>query len=128
MLALGLLLVLAGGAVGIAVALHNTDPATITAFGQSYDMTLLGVFLVGTVVGIVVMTGFSLMIAGALGRRDRRRALNERVVDVRSEKEQLEEENARLRAQLSEGTLVDAGDPYPVEGDAQRGRHSLRQD
>ena len=128
MLALGLLLVLAGGAVGIAVALHNTDAATISAFGQSYDMTVLGVFLVGAVVGIAVMTGFSLMVAGALGRRDRHRVLKDRVVDVRTEKEQLEEENARLRAQMSDGTAARtdvAADPYPTETTTRRGRHSV---
>ena len=126
MLALGLLLVIAGGAVGIAVAMHNTDAATISAFSQSYDMTVLGVFLIGAVVGIVVMTGFGLMVAGVLGRRDRQRLLNDRVVDARTENEQLEEENARLRAAMTEGTAVDAGDPYPTETETRTGRHKVR--
>ena len=126
MLPLGLLLVVAAGAVGIAIAMHNTDPATLAAFGQSYDMTTLGVFLVGAVVGIAAMTGFALMTAGALGRRDRRRVLKTRVRDAHSEKEQLAEENARLRAQVNDSTVVDSGDPYPTESDVstRRGRHS----
>ena len=117
MLPLGLLLVIAAGAVGIAVAMHNTDPATVAAFGQSWDMTLLGVFLIGAVVGIVGMTGFALMVAGALGRRDRRTA----------ERAMLAEENARLRAQVSEG-IPDAGvtDPYPAETRTKTSKHSFR--
>ena len=84
MLPLGLLLVLAAGTCGIAVALHNTDAATLAAFGQSYDMTVLGVFLLGTVLGVALIAGFALMIAGSLGRRDRHRALKARVRDVRT--------------------------------------------
>jgi len=122
MLPLGLLLVVAAGVVGIAIAMNNTDPATLAAFGETYDMTALGVFLVGAVVGIVAMTGFALMTAGTLGRRDRRRVLKTRVRDAHSEKEQLAEENARLRAQVS--------DPYPTDTTTdtttttRRGRHT----
>lgn len=127
MLPLGLLLVLAGSAVGVAVALNNLDPATLTAFGQSYDMTVLGVFLIGAVCGIAVMAGFALMVAGCLGRRDKRRKLRGRVTDVRTENEQLADENARLRAQVSDGTGT--ADPYPTDTTTQAtrsGRHSLR--
>ena len=115
MLPLGLLLVIAAGAVGVAVAMHNTDPATLAAFGESYDMTVLGVFLIGAVTGIGVMAGFSLMIGGALSRRDRRAA---HVHDIRTENEQLADENARLRAQ--------ANDPYPIEtSSTQTGKHTV---
>jgi hypothetical protein len=113
MLPLGLLLALAAGAVGVAVALHNTDPATVAAFGQAWDMTTLGVFLVGAVVGIVGMTGIALMVAGILGRRDRRVL----------ERSQLAEENARLRAQVSEGTVTD---PYPTDARTRTGKHTSR--
>jgi len=128
MLPLGLLLVIVAGVTGVAVAMDNTDPATLAAFGQSYSMTTAGAFLTGAVVGIVAMTGFALMIAGSLGRRDRRRVMRSQVRDVRSEKEQLAEENARLRAQVQDSTVVDAGDPYPTDGitETTRGRHSRR--
>jgi uncharacterized integral membrane protein len=117
MLPLGLLLVIAAGAVGIAVAMHNTDPTTVAAFGQSWDMTLLGVFLIGAVVGIVGMTGFALMIAGLLGRRDRRTA----------DRERLAGENARLRAQISEAAPDgQATDPYPADTKVRSGKHSFR--
>ena len=129
MFALGLLLVAAAGVAGIAIAMHNTDPATLAAFGETYDLTTLGVFLIGTVVGIALMTGFALMTAGSLGRRDRRREMKSRVRDVRSEKEQLADENARLRAQVSDmsdnATVVDTGDPYPTGAETtRRGRHT----
>lgn len=111
MLPLGLLLVIAAGTAGIAVALHNTDPATLAAFGQSWNMTTLGVFLIGAVVGIVGLAGVSLMVAGILGRRDRRVAETGRLAD----------ENAMLRAQVS-GT---ATDPYPTDVSSTSGKHSV---
>ena len=117
MLPLGLLLVLAGGVAGAAVAMHNTDPATLSAFGQSHDMTVLGVFLIGAVVGIVVLAGFALMVAGAQARRDRRAS---HVADIRTENEQLADENARLRAQTA--------DPYPTDtttSTTTTGRHTV---
>lgn len=115
MLPLGLLLVIAAGTAGIAVALHNSDPATLAAFGQSWDMTTLGVFLVGAVVGIVGMAGVGLAVAGILGRRDRRVAETGRLAD----------ENARLRAQVSEG-VSSAADPYPTDVSGKSGKHTVR--
>src|SRR3954447_25885546 len=119
MLPLGLLLVIAAGVVGVAVAMDNTDPATVAAFGQSYDMTTTGVFLAGAVVGVVLMAGFALMIAGLLGRRDRRRVARTQVRDARAENDELAEENARLRAQV-----VDS-DPYPTETPTRTGKHTV---
>ncbi|MFN2538306.1 MAG: hypothetical protein ABR549_09165 [Mycobacteriales bacterium] len=118
MLPLGLLLVIAAGAAGAAVALHNTDAGTLTAFGQSYDTTVLGVFLTGAVAGLALMAGLSMMVGGAAGRRRRHAAAKAQVRDVSAENDQLADENARLRAQVA--------DPYPTETTRNRsGRHSV---
>ncbi len=113
MLPLGLLLLAAAGVAGAAVLVAdaNGSAATLAAFGQTYDITTLGVFLLGTVVGIVAMTGVSLMVAGSQVRRDRRRSLKA--------------ENKALRAQVKDATVVDAGDPYPTE-EPTSSKHSLR--
>lgn len=113
MLPLGLLFVLAAGVCVAAVlaADANDGAATLTAFGQSYDMTTAGVFLLGTVAGVVLLAGISLMVAGSQARRDRRRALKA--------------ENKALRAQVKDATVVDAGDPYPTE-ETTSSKHSLR--
>ncbi|MCU1601583.1 MAG: hypothetical protein JWO22_2292 [Frankiales bacterium] len=113
MLPLGLLLLAAAGVAGAAVfvADSNDSAATLAAFGQSYDITTLGVFLLGTVVGIVGIVGVSLMVAGAQVRRDRRRSLKA--------------ENKALRARVKDATVVDAGDPYPSEQTASSS-HALK--
>src|SRR3954454_2722832 len=108
MIPLGLLLVIAAGVVGVAVALDNTDPTTVAAFGQSYDTTTTGVFLAGAVTGFVLMLGLALMTAAARRHRARRRVVRSEVRDAHSEREQLAEENARLRAQVE-------SDPYPTD-------------
>lgn len=129
MIPLGLLLVIAAGVVGVAVALDNTDPTTVAAFGQSYATTTAGVFLAGVVTGLVLMAGLAMMAAGGRRRRVRRRAARTQVRDVRTENEQLAEENARLRAQVD-------NDVYPTEsttsgtsgtsGTSATGRHTVR--
>jgi membrane protein implicated in regulation of membrane protease activity len=121
---LGLLLLAAGGAVAVAVALHNTDAATLTAFGSSYDTTVLGVFLLGGACGLAVMLGLSLMAASARRRRVRRRTVRGQLKDVRTENERLAHENAELRAAMADNQTVDAGDPYPAE--TSTSRHSVR--
>jgi len=122
---LGLLLLAAGGAVAVAVALHNTDAATLTAFGSSFHTTLAGVFGVGAACGIAVVLGLAMMAASANRRRARRRTMRGQLRDVRTENERLADENAELRAAMVDNQTLDSGDPYPVEGDT-GSRHSLR--
>ena len=134
MLVLGLLLLAAGGAVAVAVALHNTDAATVTAFGSSFDTTVLGVFLAGAACGLAVMLGLALMASSARRRRVRRRTVRGELKDVRSENERLADENAELRAAVTDGRtdgrfdgrFDEAGDPYPTEKTRRFGRHSIR--
>jgi hypothetical protein len=59
-----------------------------------------------------------MMLAGAARRRTRRRGLKSQVKAVRSERESLAEENARLQAELEASR--GGAEVYPAEG----GRHA----
>lgn len=126
MVALGLLLLVLSGTLAVGVVLANTDPVTASAFGFTLtDVTMGGFFLVGAAAGLVFMLGLMMMAAGATRRRARRAQTQRVVKDVRTEKEQLEQENAELRERLSD-------DPYPNELAAagttgtDSGRHAKR--
>jgi uncharacterized integral membrane protein len=104
MLALGLLLFVVSGVVGLAVVLDNTDSVSMSAFGLTIDnVSLGGVFLAGAVAGLVFMLGLAMMAAGGRKRREQRKT----VKVTRREKVRLETENAELRAKVAE--------PYPAD-------------
>ncbi len=103
MVVLGLLLILVSGAVTLGVALSNTDPVSASAFGVSLsNVSVGGLFLGGVVAGFVLMLGIALLVSGASRKRTRRVAVKHEVRSTRSEKEQLAEENAALRARLAD--------------------------
>jgi membrane protein implicated in regulation of membrane protease activity len=107
---LGLLLLVLSGALGAGVVLSNTDPVSASAFGVSLsNVSVGGLFLLGATTGVVLMLGLVLLVMGAARKRARRVATKRHVRNVRSEKEQLAEENADLRARL--------GEPYPPTSD-----------
>lgn len=127
MLILGLLLLAGAGVVGTAVAMDNVDPVSVAAFGESYATTTSGVFLAGVIAGLAAMAGVGLVMAGLGRHRAKSKRFKMRVHKVRSEKDELAEENARLRARLNDETVVDAGDPYPSETETTKvtGKHSV---
>src|SRR4051812_16594733 len=101
MVALGLLLLLASGALTVGMVLQNTDAASASAFGQSASgLTIGGLFLAGVVTGAIAILGLTMILAGASRRRRRRVGLRQQVLDARDEKESLAEENARLQREL----------------------------
>jgi TRAP-type C4-dicarboxylate transport system permease large subunit len=103
MVVLGLLLVLASGAVTLGIVLSNTDAVSASAFGVTLDnVSVGGLFLAGAVAGAVLMLGLALLLGGAARKRSRRVATKRTIRASRSEKAQLAEENATLRAQLTE--------------------------
>ena len=107
MVVFGLLLVLAAGAVTLGIALSNTDPVAASLFGVSLDnVSVGGLFLTGVVAGAVLVLGIALLLLGGARKRSRRVKTKRTIRATRSEKEQLAEENATLRAQLTE--------PYPT--------------
>jgi TRAP-type C4-dicarboxylate transport system permease large subunit len=115
MVVLGLLLLLASAGLTLGVVLSNTDPVTASAFGVSLsDVSVGGLFLAGVIAGAVAMLGLGILLMGAARKRSRRVESNHRVQRVRSEKAQLAEENAALRAQIAEPYPA-TGEPAPVE-------------
>jgi membrane protein implicated in regulation of membrane protease activity len=133
MVALGLILLVVSGAVTLGVVLSNTDATSASAFGVTLsNVSVGGLFLAGVVAGAVLMLGLSLMLAGGARKRARRVETKRTVHDVRTEKEQLEEENAELRARLTSDPYppgdTSADTPYTSTGqpDAASGRHTRR--
>ncbi len=118
MVVLGLLLILVSGVVTLGVVLSNTDSVSASAFGVSLsNVSVGGLFLSGVVAGFVLMLGLALLLSGAARKRSRRVAVKREVRSTRSEKEQLTEENASLRAKLADeptSRSVDA-EAYPSE-------------
>lgn len=109
MVVLGLLLLLASGAVTLGVVLSNTNSVSAEAFGVSLsNVSVGGLFLAGAAAGAVLLLGLVLVLTGAARKRSRRVATKREVRGVRTEREQLAEENAALRARL--------GEPYPADG------------
>ena len=101
MVVLGLLLLLAAGALTVGVVLENTDAASVAAYGQATsELTVGGLFLAGVVTGAIAILGLTMILAGASRRRARRVGLKREMRDVRDERETLAEENARLREEL----------------------------
>jgi hypothetical protein len=101
MAALGLILLVLSGALAAVVAINNTDAASVSAYGYSLSNLNTGqLFLFGALTGLVFGLGRALMIAGAGRRRTRRRTLKSEVKAVRTERESLADENARLQEEL----------------------------
>src|SRR3954470_16703348 len=118
MVVLGLLLLVAAGALTVGVVLQNTDAVSVAAFGQTAsDLTIGGLFLAGVVTGAIAILGLTMILAGASRRRARRVVLKREMRDVRDERETLAEENARLRGELassrSTGTAYADDAVYP---------------
>lgn len=102
MVVLGLLLLLASGALTVGVLLQNTDAVAVAAFGQTASgLTVGGLFLAGVGTGAIAILGLTMILAGASRRRARRVGLKREMRDVRDERETLAEENARLRDELT---------------------------
>jgi uncharacterized protein YlxW (UPF0749 family) len=122
---LGLVLLVLCVAVAVAVALANTSATSVEAVGYTLSgLTLGGLFLVGMAVGALALLALSMLLGGARRKRSRKLALKHEVRDVRTERETLAEENARLQAELEHERSV-----YPAERSAEtvdgRGRHAL---
>ena len=129
MVVLGLILLVLCVAVGVAVAVANTSATSLEAAGYTFTgLTLGGLFLVGMALGALALLGLSMMLAGARRKRARKVALKDEVREVRTERETLAEENARLQAELEQERMTT---PYPSAGAedvtphaATRGKHA----
>jgi uncharacterized integral membrane protein len=125
MVALGLLLLLASGALTVGVVVANTDGTTLAAFGQATSaLNLGGVFLAGAITGAIAILGVTMVLAGASRGRARRAELRRRALDERQEKESLAEENARLRGELEGARPSSYADEAVYPEDRPVGRHA----
>ena len=124
MVVLGLVLLVLCVVLGAGIVLSNTDPSSAEAFGVSLsNVSIGGLFLLGTAVGALAMLGLGLMLVGGARKRARKLRLKREVREVRTEQETLAEENARLQAQLEAERTT-----YPNDGAADgpevRGKHA----
>ena len=118
MLGLGLILLVLSGALTAVIVLNNTDAASLSAYGYSLtDLNTGTLFAFGAITGLVAGLGLAMMLMGAGRARTRRRTLKSQVKAVRSERESLAEENARLQDELERerGTRVDDAAVYPAD-------------
>ena len=98
---LGLILLLLSSLLAIGVFFSNTDPADAAVFGVSLsNVSIGGLFLAGAVTGIVAMLGLFLMLGGTLRRRHKTVTAKRQMKDARGEAGALQDENARLQAEL----------------------------
>ena len=103
MVILGLLLLLAAGALTAAVVMANTDAVSVSAFGESASgLTLGGLFLAGVITGAIAILGLTMILAGLSRRRTRRVGLKQEIRDARGERETLAEENMRLQREVAD--------------------------
>lgn len=126
MVVLGLILLVLCLVLGAGVALSNTDSSSAEAFGVSLsNVSIGGLFLLGTAVGALAMLGLGLMLVGAARKRARKLRMRREVKEVRTEQETLAEENARLQAQLeAERTTYPPQDEVVTDGADVRGKHA----
>jgi hypothetical protein len=122
-LVLGLILLVLCAAVGTAVAVSNTSATSFEAAGLTFTgLTLGGLFLLGMAIGALALLGLWLLLGGARRKRARKVALKHEVREVRSERETLAEENARLQSELEHERSVYPAERAVVPDDA-RGKH-----
>lgn len=121
MIVLGLLLLLASGAVAVSVVLSNTDATSVDVFGTTVtNLTTGGLFIAGALTGVLFMLGLTLLLGGTSRSRARRTTVKH-ARTTKQHNAQLQEENAALRAKLEDEPGQGSGDVYP---DAARGDRS----
>lgn len=103
MAALGLLLMLAAGALTAGVLVSNTNKISPEAFGVTLaDISVGGLFLTGAVTALVFALGLWLLMRGL--RRSRRRSVERRQIvrDTQEQQASLAAEKARLEQELAQ--------------------------
>jgi hypothetical protein len=121
MVALGLVLLVLAALLTLGIVLSNTDPANAAAFGVTLShVSIGGLFLVGVVTGAVAMLGLTLLLGGSVRQRNKRVAAKRQVRSATGEASTLQEENARLAAEL-EQTRRSSGPAPVVEEEPRRG-------
>lgn len=121
MVVLGVVILVLAAVLAVGVVTNNASPVAAEAFGTTFDgLTVGGLFLLGVATGALALCGLVMALGGLTRRRAKRRALKQQVREVRSERETLAEENARLQRELGERQHTDHTDDatYPAAPDA----------
>lgn len=122
---LGLLLILASGALAAGIVLGTTGDTSVQVawFDQTTrSVTEGGLFGLGAAAGVALMLGLSLLKAGVVRGRRRRVERKQLAAQHREEAQQLEERNAELEQKLAQTRKaaerrdqLRAPAPYPDE-------------
>jgi hypothetical protein len=113
MLLIGLLILLACGALAVDLIIESTDTASMTAFNYAFTGFTTGeVFVIGAVIGVLFAVSWALMFAGIARGAERRRERRAVVADG-EQAESLRAENARLESELAAERTDDRS--YPSE-------------
>jgi len=140
---LGLLLILASGALATGIVLGTTGDSSVQVawFDQATrSVTQGGLFGLGAAAGVALMLGLSLLKVGVRRSRRRRGERKQAAAQHRDEAQQLEERNAELEQKLAQTRAaaerrdkLSAPAPYPdepavatTEPAATGGRHRKR--
>lgn len=113
MMLIGLLILLACGALAADLVVESNDNVSMTAFTYGFTGFTAGeLFVIGAIVGVLFALGCALFAAG-VGRRAERRRERRMVAAESEEAESLRAENARLENEL----LAERSDDrsYPTE-------------
>ncbi len=103
MLILGLLLLVASGALTVGLLTSNTTHITVKVFGQHYDKVPIGdVFVIGVCTGVVLIAGLVLFFSGLRRSSRKRKARRQELGAKQSRESALQEENARLARELAQ--------------------------
>lgn len=116
MAVLGLLLMLAAGALTAGILVSNTDKISPEAFGVSLaNVSVGGLFVAGVVTALVFALGLWLLMRGL--RRSRRRNVERRQIvrDTQEQQASLSAEKARLEKELEQERSRRATTPVTTE-------------
>lgn len=104
MVVLGAVLLVLCLVLGAGIALSNSEPASVEAFGgvSLSNVSLGGLFVLGVIIGALAVLAVGLVLVGAARKRAKKKAVKREVRSVRGEQESLVEENSRLQAQLEQ--------------------------
>ena len=103
MLIVAVVLLALATALAVGVLTDGASPVDVEVFGTGLEGFTVGeLFLLGLGTGAVAVASFGLLLGSLARRRSRRRAAKREVKEVRTERETLAEENARLQDELEQ--------------------------
>lgn len=118
MVVLGVVLLVLAVLLTLGTVFTNGQDVVASVFGINLSgVSVGGLFLAGVVVGAVGLLGLTMALGGGVRKRHKRVAAKREVRDVRGQAGTLEQENARLRAELSDSRPADT---YPTDTTAGR--------